>query len=212
MTSTGTLKNYTGLTLSIMIFNNDLLRYCHLRGIYSTNVLNVPALGEVWQNGFSHLAWLNRSGGYEIRNANFKGCKGVKDITILGGSPSNICYVIEGFFDCLTLFEMYNVWYCERHGLKPVEFPNVIVLNSTTQTKKAVEFLNTRTFINKIYFIVDNDQAGKQAYYDMSSFLQHGKCEALQVPYCKDLNEFWTCEKREVRMRVDSVIDFLFNR
>lgn len=195
-----------------MLYSVDLVRYCHQRGIYSANVLNVPALGEVWQNGFAHLSWLNRSGGFELRNEKFKGCKGSKDITILGGVASNICYVIEGFFDCLTLFEMYNVWYSQRHGFMPNEFPNVIVLNSTTQTKKAVEFLNSQTFINKIYFVVDNDQAGKLAYYEMSAFLKYGKCEPLQVPYCKDLNEFWTCDKKEIRMRVDAVIDHLFNR
>lgn len=195
-----------------MLYSLDLVRYCNRRGIYSANVLNVPALGEVWQNGFAHLSWLNRSGGVELRNENFKGCKGAKDITILGGAPSNICYVIEGFFDCLTLFEMYNVWYSQRYGFWPLEFPNVIVLNSTTQTNKAVEFLNTQIFINKIYFVVDNDQAGKLAYQHMCAFLKYAKCEPLKVPYSKDLNEFWTSEKKEIRMCVDAVIDYLFNR
>lgn len=190
--------------------DSALLYYFSHRGIVSPEVQTHPFLSEFWQNGHSHIAWRNRSGGCELRNANFKGCKGTKDITICSGFQSQHTFVLEGFFDTLTLFEMWRCWYFDKFGFRPYYFPNVICLNSVVLVGRAVDYINKLGFINKCSFILDNDEASKKAFCQMQSGLKTCSMRAVVVPYEKDINALWTSNKKESRIVLDGFINYLF--
>ena len=75
------------------------------------------------------VGFLNRSGGYEIRNKFFKGCIAPKDIThIRQEQPKETCYLFEGFMDYLSFLTLR----LERCPDRPeLDGQDYIVLNST---------------------------------------------------------------------------------
>ena len=192
--------------------NRELIYYLGTRGIITPEIISHPHLSELWQNGFPHLAWQNRSGGVELRNANFKGCKGVKDLTICSGSYSTYVYILEGFIDTLTLFEMWRVFYFDKFGYYPNYYPNVITLNSVVMTPRATQVINACNWVQNVFFILDNDDASKKAYYTLKAGLHSASCEPIIVPYEKDLNALWTSTKKERSIVIDGFINYIFER
>lgn len=105
-------------------------------------------------NGKSYfaVAFGNVSGGYELRNKYFKGCRGRKDISYLPWSregPSTMCAVFEGFIDYLSALTL---------GI--ITGNDVVVLNSVVNINKALPYLNDYRVIN---CYLDNDNAGRTA-------------------------------------------------
>lgn len=190
--------------------HQSLLFYFSTRGIVSPEVQAYPFLSEFWQYSHPHIAWRNRSGGYELRNANFKGCKGTKDISICPGFHSHHTFILEGFFDTLTLFEMWRIWYQNLYGFYPHYFPNVICLNSAALVGRAVDYINKLGFISRCSFILDNDEASKKAFCQMKSGLKCCSMRAVVVPNEKDINALWTSNKKESRIVLDGFINYLF--
>lgn len=190
--------------------NYELLKYLNQRGIYSPEILRLPQLGEMYQHGFPHIAWANNSGGLELRNANFKGCFGHKDLTICSNVYSNHTFILEGFFDCLTLFEMWLIYYQERTNTRATYFPNVICLNSTTMAARAVSLLNNCPFITKASFILDSDNASKEAFNTIKKGCLTCSVSSVAVSRFKDLNALWTSTTRERAVIIDAFINTIF--
>lgn len=135
------------------------------------------------------LAFENASGGYELRNAYFKGAHGTKDITLLLlGAPeeSHAVSVFEGFMDFLSAVVL--------SGRQP-EHP-VIVMNSVAMKEKTIEAIK-QLGAQKVDLYLDRDEAGKA----LTAAFQH------MLPSCtvtdrstlydgqKDLND-WLIAKR----------------
>jgi len=98
------------------------------------------------------LAFENQAGGFEVRNAGFKGTIGTKDMTILRAPGRTDAAVFEGAFDFLSTLEHYGL-----------ETPrsNVLVLNSVAFTERAIAQLKAEA-ITKLYAYLDHDRAGEE--------------------------------------------------
>lgn len=110
-------------------------------------------------NGKSYfaVAFENVSGGWELRNRYFKGCRGRKDISYLPWArdgPSAECAVFEGFIDYLSALTL---------GI--INGADTIILNSVVNVNKAVPFLRG---YKKINCYLDNDTAGRTALSELT--------------------------------------------
>lgn len=111
-------------------------------------------------NGKSYFAaaFENVSGGWELRNRYFKGCRGRKDISYLPWSrdgPSAECAVFEGFIDYLSALTL---------GI--ISGADAIILNSVVNVNKAVPYLRGYRTIN---CYLDNDNAGRNALSELTA-------------------------------------------
>lgn len=125
---------------------------------YSVNGSSRSAFGaERRKNSYFAVAFENVSGGWELRNRYFKGCRGRKDISYLPWSrdgPSTECAVFEGFIDYLSALT-----------LDIISGADAIILNSVVNVIKAVPYLKGYTAIN---CYLDNDNAGKTALAELT--------------------------------------------
>lgn len=104
------------------------------------------------------VAFENVSGGCELRNRYFKGCRGHKDISYLPWArdgPSTECVVFEGFIDYLSALT-----------LDIISRADAIILNSIVNVNKAVPFLRGYKTIN---CYLDNDTAGQTALSELTA-------------------------------------------
>ena len=98
----------------------------------------------------------NTEGGYEIRNASFKGTvpENRKSFSWFETATDNtqiVCF--EGLLDFLS----YGTFFGWQHE-------DYLILNSTLLSKKAIEFLEEKNY-KKIKTFFDNDRAGEQATF-----------------------------------------------
>lgn len=106
------------------------------------------------------IAFLNRSGGMEIRNPFFKGCEGGKDISIvhpLQGNVANQCCIFEGFFNFLSYMTL------KKQGIRGIcitQECDCIILNSVSNINKACPVVGQYEYI---HCYLDNDDAGHKA-------------------------------------------------
>lgn len=104
------------------------------------------------------VAFENVSGGWELRNRYFKGCRGRKAISYLPWArdgPSPECAVFEGFIDYLSALTL---------GI--ISGFDTIILNSVVNVNKAVSFLKDYRIIN---CYLDNDTAGQNALSELTA-------------------------------------------
>lgn len=111
-------------------------------------------------NGKSYFAaaFENVSGGWELRNRYFKGCRGRKDISYLPWSrdgPSTECAVFEGFIDYLSSL-----------ALGIISGADAIILNSVVNVNKVMPYLKDYITIN---CYLDNDTAGRTALTELTA-------------------------------------------
>lgn len=124
----------------------------------------------------------NNLGGFEIRNKYSKTNLIGKDITYIQADkePSNRVLLFEGFLDYISALTYYKTDKAEY---------DVIVLNSTTQIKKAVyKIIENKYTI--IYDYLDNDFAGQHCQIELKNDLEIAfkKKEIEQIP--KIINSF----------------------
>lgn len=128
--------------------NSALLRYLGKRSI-AQQVASQYCKEVHYRNhdkNYFAVGFPNRSGGYEIRNAYFKGCISPKDISVISKGNKD-CHVFEGFIDFLS--------YVVLHG-----DCDAIVLNSVINVPKSIDYLNR---YDTVYCHLDNDKAGHDA-------------------------------------------------
>ena len=132
-------KAYEAFTNVIVmeLTNHSLLSYLKRRGISETIAVQYCKEIHYTNHGKRYYAvgFVNRCGGYEIRNAYFKGCISPKDISIIT-HDGDCCHVFEGFIDFLS--------YVELHGNC-----DAVVLNSVINVTKALDILNK---YHKVYW------------------------------------------------------------
>lgn len=105
---------------------------------------------------FSALGMGNDDGGYELRNAFFKGCAGRKDVTVLRGTgiPAPDAHVFEGMIDMLSALADQEI----------ESFPgDMIVLHSLSDLSKALPYIEHYESYVRLYTWFDNNPAGEQA-------------------------------------------------
>ena len=126
------------------------------------------------------VAFENVSGGCELRNRYFKGCRGRKDISYLPWArdgPSTECAVFEGFIDYLSALTL---------GI--ISGADAIILNSVVNVNKAVPYLKGYTAIN---CYLDNDTAGRTALTELTAIYGSTVIDSSTLySEFNDLNEF----------------------
>ena len=135
------------------------------------------------------IGFPNIAGGYEIRNPFFKGCIAPKDIShFYAEEPKKVCFVFEGFMDFLSFMTLRRK---ENDGLRRQDY---LVLNSVSNIQKALERLSQ---YDCILCFLDNDEAGRNAYLQLSNELGKSVTDAstLYNGY-KDLNEYLCAETK----------------
>jgi 5S rRNA maturation endonuclease (ribonuclease M5) len=137
------------------------------------------------------LCFENESGGYEVRNAYFKGSFGTKDITLIKKENSNELNVFEGFSDYASAIKLSRGKVLQQNNL---------ILNSVAEREKAIETIKNLKNVNLVKLYLDNDKAGKEtAKYFMNKLNKENiKVEDRSNFYgkYKDLNDF--LNKKEI--------------
>ena len=142
---------------------------------------------ETYGRTLTALGFPNRSDGYELRNANFKGSNSPKDLSFFDNGSGQVA-VFEGFFSFLS-FQQLNEQ--QRENLT-----NFLVLNSLAFLEKSRPLMEQH---GQIHLYLDQDDAGIRAtekalkwdtkYIDRSSFY---------TGY-KDVNEWLKTQATEQR-------------
>ncbi|WP_277069956.1 toprim domain-containing protein [Prevotella corporis] len=145
---------------------------------------------EVRSRLYQAIGYANLSGGYELRDdKTFKGTIAPKDITpIFTDKIINqiqpTC-VFEGFIDFLSFLSMKE------------EVTNAcIVLNSVSNTAKAIRYMNAQG-ISFIRTFLDNDDAGRRAVQEFAGAGFHVEDMSIHYKDFKDLNEFHVSRMRK---------------
>ena len=128
---------------------------------------------ELYGKKITALGFPNRSGGFELRNATFKGSSSPKDISFIDNRTEQIA-VFEGFFNFLS-FHAINQ---NLHA----PLTNCLVLNSLAFFEKSRSLMEK---YKQVHLVLDNDAAGKRCtakalqwsdrYIDRSDFYGHHK-------------------------------------
>ena len=128
------------------------------------------------------VAFENVSGGWELRNRYFKGCRRRKDISYLPWArdgPSAECAVFEGFIDYLSALT-----------LRIISGTDAIILNSVVNVNKAVPYLKDYITIN---CYLDNDTAGRTALTELTAIYGSTVIDrSILYSEFNDLNEYLT--------------------
>jgi len=133
---------------------------------------------ELYGKTITALGFPNRSGGYELRNPNFKGSNSPKDVSFLDNGKPQIA-VFEGFFSFLSF---------QKINQQPTEdLTNFLVLNSLAFFEKSYPLMEQHA---PIHLFLDRDPAGsnctKKALERNANYLDRSD---FYIRY-KDLNEW----------------------
>jgi len=134
------------------IKNPSLIAYLNLRGIpiWVASGYCQQVDFELHKKQICALGFPNRSGGYELRNTNFKGCSPPKDLSFFDHGQDRVT-VFEGFFSFLS-FRTLQV--------DSPPLTNFLVLNSLAFLEKARPLMERYSDVD---LYLDNDRAGKEA-------------------------------------------------
>lgn len=128
------------------------------------------------------VAFENVSGGWELRNRYFKGCRGRKDISYLPWArdgPLTECAVFEGFIDYLSALTL---------GI--ISGADAIILNSVVNVNKVMPYLKDYITIN---CYLDNDTAGRTALTELTALYGSSVIDrSILYSEFNDLNEYLT--------------------
>ena len=132
------------------------------------------------------IAFPSLSGGYELRNATFKGCVGKKDISVIGNG--HIFLFFEGFFDFLSHSQIfgYNA------------MATYIVLNSTSMARRAVSYLANREKPSAVELWLDADDAGRLATSTLLLAYPHSRDMSYIYADYADMNDYLLAYNKDV--------------
>lgn len=161
----------------------DLVHYLQMRGIdietARKHCLQVEF--RVGPRTYSAIGFLNRSGGYELRNRWFKGSSSPKDISLIKADSPRIC-VLEGFIDFLSVLRID-----EPRINQLIHNSTFLILNSLRLVDRSLPIIKLH---NEIHLFLDNDNAGKET---RERLREKGICfqdaSLLFGPH-KDVNEY----------------------
>ena len=157
---------------------------------YCVNGSSRSAFGaERRKNSYFAVAFENVSGGWELRNRYFKGCRGRKDISYLPWArdgPSTECVVFEGFIDYLSALTL---------GI--ISGADAVILNSVVNVNKAAPYLTNYTVIN---CYLDNDNAGETALAELTAIYGSAVIDRSTLySEFNDLNDFLVNQSSNIK-------------
>lgn len=170
----------------LRILSNSLLQHPALLGYLKGRGINPAIAAEhcreihyaVEEKTYFAIGFRNDAGGWELRNALFKGSSTPKNITTIDNGSGTIM-VFEGFMDFLSYL-----------SLKGNAYPtcDTAVLNSIVNLPKVLPFLERHAVIHTF---LDNDEAGRKATAEIIRRCSRGHVveQAFYRDY-KDVNEY----------------------
>lgn len=133
---------------------------------------------ELSERKYFAIGFKNNSGGFELRNAFFKGSSTPKDMTTIETAAEEVT-VFEGFFDLLSFAVLVQ-------NEQPIK-SNFLVLNSLSFFEKARPFMEKH---NRINLYLDRDKSGQNCTrHALSLSAKYQDKSTLYTGY-KDLNEW----------------------
>jgi len=180
--------NYT-IDEILDVQNPNLKQYLQGRGLspkiydYIKEVRFTIGDKKLYAIGFENL-----SGGYELRNAFYKGSLLKKDVSLidLSSNSQNVLNiqdrdvkgvaVFEGFMDALSFIELQKSF-----------AGDILVMNSIALFNKSIEHL--KNYPN-IHLFLDNDNAGIKCRSKIIKYFPEAKDHSVIYSKHKDLNEF----------------------
>ena len=156
--------------------NPSLLDYLASRGISKDIAVRYCKEVHYTCNGKRYFAigFLNRTGGFELRNPYFKGCIAPKDISIIKNG-FDVCHVFEGFIDFLSFIVLHGD--CDA-----------VILNSIVNMPKAIAILES---YKQVFCHLDNDKAGRNTTKQIITSCNNDVEDASkEYADSKDLNEY----------------------
>ena len=135
------------------------------------------------------IGFKNDSNGWNLRNEYFKGCTSM-DISTDRVVDRDTALIFEGFMDYLS--------YLSMNSLKK-STNNVIVLNSTSNLNKAIDFIKS---YEKVYTYLDNDEGGRKATQLIKEVCKTHFDKSTDFANFKDLNEFHIASRKEKKQEV----------
>ena len=134
---------------------------------------------ELYGKIFFAIGFKNNSGGYELRNAHFKGSSSPKDITLIEHFSLKEVVIFEGFFSFLSYLTLQQ---------KNIPLTNFLILNSLSFFEKSRSIMENHGTIN---LFLDRDPAGISV---TQKALQRDKKyidQSIKYKNHKDLNDYF---------------------
>ena len=140
------------------------------------------------------LAFGNVSGGYEMRNAYYKGCIKNKDISLIGHQCAEIQELVSAI-ECVMDYLSYLTFKHSFNGTICIDQPcDYLVMNSVNNLKKALMYLQRYLHI---HCYLDNDLAGQKTVETIAGLYgERVSNEAVRYSEYKDLNDCLRGKKR----------------
>lgn len=164
------------------IENKNLKKYLFGRGLSDRTYQYVKEINfTVDSKTLYALGQQNISGGWELRNAFYKGSIFKKDITIINNDSKKV-FVVEGFIEALSLIELSRNF-----------TDDILILNSVTLISTAVQHLQK---YNEHILLLNNDKSGLKGTDSLLQFFPHAKNKSSKIlPYI-DLNDYLVSIKK----------------
>lgn len=172
------------------VFQISLPHGYDLKNIYNSKEVHYELRGR----HYFALAFGNISGGYEVRNAYYKGCLNNKDISLIRHlteeTQENVC-VFEGFMDFLSYMTLKLAGDRTVCLAIPCDY---LVMNSVNNLKKTLARLQEYSVI---HCYLDNDLAGQRTTETIAG-MYDGRVSDESCHYAeyKDLNDYLRGKKR----------------
>lgn len=143
---------------------------------------------------FYAIGFPNDSGGYELRNAYFKGSSSPKDITFINNHAPEIV-VFEGFFNFLSFLAYHQTGLLldkENEGFTVLK-ANYLILNSLAFFEKSLSLMQQH---RSIHLYLDRDTAGMNCTRQALKISSQFKDESAFYRGYNDLND-WLAKRNQ---------------
>jgi len=184
-TSSQSIENKGSIkVISVMDrFLNKQIEYLKIRCVYPPDHHLKPVIYEINNKKMYGIGIETISGGYVIRQTTDKAQSGEVNRYLFVGSAdishwtgvNSKVIVVEGMFDALSVRKLEK------------EKNNIIILNSTANFKKAIEFIKKSEGFKDIILALDMDKSGIETALKMKKELSNAKVWKYKA---KDLNEY----------------------
>jgi len=182
------------------IINPGLIHYLHQRKIpVSVATQFCQEIGfEIHGKKQLAIGFRNDSGGYELRNQNFKGSSSPKKPKIIHEDGAKSVAVFEGFFDFLSFQTLLKS--SEGNMLElPIIQSDFLILNSISFFEKKKQTMDQ---YSTIHLFFDRDKIGIESTKLALQWSDKYKDQSQIYKHCKDLNEWLVkSEGQQIKQR-----------
>jgi hypothetical protein len=182
------------------LVSTELLYYLRSRGIDASLAQHycVQVEFRIREGTYTAIGFVNRSGGYELRNRWFKGASSPKDISLLVNNQSKLS-AFEGFIDFLSAQQINN-----DEVRQFIKDSDIMVLNSVSLLKRSTSLVRSYAAVS-VFF--DNDPAGSNAKEYLKTESIPFRDASFIYRSHKDVNEYLVNHilKNNINGSVDSV-------